>query len=98
MLVLFREKDEAKRGWDPQILLFSSLKIGYSMLAYEAQNHSQEIDLPSNEVPALPETSLTSLDHIALVEHLQITISEKERLLHTQPTFLYPKNGISGLL
>lgn len=68
------------------------------MLAYETQNHSQEIDLPSKEVPALPATPLTSLDHIALAEHLQITLSEKDRLLNTQPIFLYPRNGISGLL
>ncbi len=68
------------------------------MLVQEAQNNLQTIDLPSTEVPALPNVLVTSLDHIALAEHLQINLSEKDRLLHTKPIFLYPKNGISGLL
>lgn len=68
------------------------------MLAYEMQNHSQEpIALPSTEVSALPIVSLTSLDSLTLAEHLQVS-PEKDRLLHTKPTFLYPKNGLSGLL
>ncbi len=69
------------------------------MLVYETQNQSQEqIDLPSTEVPVLPTVSLTSLDSVALADHLQIALSEKDRLLHTKPTFFYPKDGLSGLL
>lgn len=69
------------------------------MLAYETENQRKaHTDLPSNELPALPESSLTPLDTLALAEHLHVTLSEKDKLLHTKPTFLYPKDGLYGLL
>jgi len=69
------------------------------MLAYETQNYRQEqIDLPSTEVPQLPTVSFTALDTVALAECLQVPLSEKDRLLHAKPTFLYPRNGLYGLL
>lgn len=58
----------------------------------------KEIECNFNEKLVLPTISLDHLNIVEMADHLNVPISETERQLNTKPFFLYPKDGLYGLL
>ncbi|WP_113663211.1 hypothetical protein [Pedobacter nanyangensis] len=66
------------------------------MLVYKTEScEKEQVDLSSAAMRAV---STTSLDLLALEHCAKAPSLKKEQLLHTKPTFFYPKNGLYGLL
>lgn len=51
-----------------------------------------------DEQLSLTTLSLDKLNIVEMADHLNVPISKKDRQLNTEPFFLYPKDGLYGLL
>jgi hypothetical protein len=78
---------------------FSYLKRNQQMLENTAKsNHTNRKDSSVVEQPLLPLASLEKHTTVELAAHLNVPLSETEKLLGTKPIYFYPKDGLYGLL
>lgn len=58
----------------------------------------KSLDRKVDEKLGLPTISLDNLNIVEMADHLNVPISKTDRQLNTKPFFLYPNDGLYGLL
>ncbi|MNK00646.1 hypothetical protein D3C87_184350 [compost metagenome] len=61
-------------------------------------NYSEAVDVKVEGKINLHAVIPNNLNIVELADHLNVPILEKERQLYSKPFFLYPKDGLCGLL
>jgi len=62
------------------------------------KEYPETIECEVNQKMDLPSVIFDSLNIVEMADHLNVPISEKDRQLNTKPFFIYPKDGLYGLL